>query len=109
MRNEVMQLLARARRCRRTDFATPVVADVEEARALMARVAAELSRAPDQERLLCLAALREIQTVLDARTERLKQEMAVAADQMATARQGSQACLSYGAAAGLSGNKRPLH
>jgi len=98
----IRELRARARRCRDTAFATPIVSSLDEAEALVRAITDQLATASPDEALLCLASLNEIQAALDARVARLHAEMAEARRQLDASRQGVQACVSYGLAASLS-------
>ena len=98
---EIHQLRTRAERCRRSQYAVPVVASVDEARELARRIAGQLAAASDREALLCLALLQDIETVLARRLTALHAEMAAARQELAAVREGASACRSYGQAASL--------
>jgi hypothetical protein len=98
VRGEIRELLARARRARREDHAVPIVASPEEAARLAAGIAAQLAGASPEEKLLCLAALEEIDAALETSTARARAGMAETARQLADARRGAAACLGYAAA-----------
>lgn len=103
MRGEIRELLARARRSRREGYAAPVVESLEDAERLVAAITAQIARATPDERLLCLAALGEIDAALTASTAHAQAEMTATARQLAEARKGSAACRSYAAAGGGGG------
>lgn len=102
---EIQKLRVRARRSRGSGFDQPIVSDVADAEALARGIAEQLATASPEEALLCLATLCEVQAVLEARLAKLEAEMADTRRQLAGARSGAKACLSYGAAAGRSGGR----
>jgi len=99
---EIQKLRVQARRSRAARFATPVVATVAEAEALALAIADQLADASPEEALLCLASLQEILAALEARLTLLQGEMDDTRRQLDRGREGARACVSYGAAAGLS-------
>jgi hypothetical protein len=91
----IERLRLRAERARRFGGELPVVATVEEARALARGVAEGLAAASDQDRLLLLSSLHEVQTVLAARLLRLDAEMADGRERIAAVNRGLSAHTSY--------------
>ena len=96
----VRELQLRADRSRRAGYAEPVVATVEEARALAARVADQVACLPDHQRLLVLAHLDDVCGIIQARLEKLQSEIVEGRQQIAAANDGGAACASYAASRG---------
>lgn len=96
----VVELRARAERCRSSTYAVPVVATVEEARQLAQQIADQLDGLSGREALLCLASLHDVQAVLASRVARLQGEMASTRCELRVVSESVRACRSYGARAG---------
>jgi hypothetical protein len=96
----LQQLRLRAERARRSNYTTPVVSSVEEAHELARMVAGQLAALAPPERLLFLADLEDVCTVVQSRLGALDSEIAETRRTFAAARSGSSACVQY-AAAGL--------
>lgn len=95
----VVELRARAERCRTSTFTVPVVATVDEARQLAREVADQLAGLSGREALLCLASLQDVQAVLATRVARLQDEMASTRRELRLVTDAGRACRSYGQAA----------
>jgi hypothetical protein len=91
----IERLRLRAERARRVGGELPVVATVEEARALARGVAEGLAAASDQDRLLLLSSLHEVQTALSARLSRLEVEMGEGRERIAAVNRGLSAHAGY--------------
>jgi hypothetical protein len=91
----IERLRLRAERARRVGGELPVVATVEEARALARGVAEGLAAASDQDRLLLLSSLHEVQTALSARLSRLEIEMGEGRERIAAVNRGLSAHAGY--------------
>jgi hypothetical protein len=98
---EIFELRTRAERSRRSQYATPVVATVAEAREMAQQIAGQLAAVSDREALLCLAFLQDIDKHLARRLDRLNADMAAARAELGKVREGAGACREYGVAAGL--------
>src|SRR5690242_16324199 len=92
----VVELRARAERCRTSTFTVPVVASVDEARELAKQIADQLAGLSGREALLCLASLHDVQAVLSTRVARLQAEMASTQRELRLVADASRACRSYG-------------
>jgi hypothetical protein len=103
----VVELRARAERCRTSTFATPVVSTVDEARQLAWQIADQLVGLSGREALLYLSSLHDVDAVLAARVSRLQGEMASARHQLRLVGEAGRACRSYGVAAGSLRPHRP--
>lgn len=96
----VVELRARAERCRSSTFTVPVVATVDEARRLAQQIADQLAGLSGREALLCLASLHDVQAVLATRVSRLQDEMASTQRELRLVSDAGRACRSYGQTAG---------
>lgn len=91
----IERLRLRAEHARRVGGDAPLVATVEEARALARGVAEGLAAAPEADRLLLLSSLHEVQAALDARLSRLDADMAEGRLRIAAVNRGLSAHRSY--------------
>ena len=91
----IERLRLRAERARRFGGELPVVATVEEARALARGVAEGLAAASGQDRLLLLSGLHEVQAALAGRLSRLDAEMTDGRERIAAVNRGLSAHASY--------------
>lgn len=98
----VVELRARAERCRTSTFAVPVVTTVDEARELARELADQLAGLSGREALLCLASLHDVQAVLATRVARLQDEMASTRRELRLVSEAGRVCRSYGQTAGQS-------
>lgn len=96
----VVELRARAERCRTSTFTVPVVSTVDEARQLARQIADQLAGLSGREALVCLASLQDVQAVLATRLARLHEEMADARRELRLVSDAGHACRSYGRTAG---------
>ena len=91
----IERLRLRAERSRRVGGEAPLVATVEEARALARGVAEGLAAAPEADRLLLLASLHEVQAALGARLSRLDAEMGEGRERIGAVNRGLSAHTRY--------------
>lgn len=91
----IERLRLRAERSRRAGAEAPLVATVEEARALARGVAEGLAAAPEADRLLLLASLHEVQAALGARLSRLDAEMGEGRERIGAVNRGLSAHAGY--------------
>ncbi|RAK59599.1 hypothetical protein DJ021_07180 [Phenylobacterium hankyongense] len=94
----LQHLRLRAERARRSNYTTPVVASVEEAHELARMVADQLAALAPPQRVLFLADLEDVCTVVQSRLGALESEIAETRRTFAAARAGSNACVQYAAA-----------
>jgi hypothetical protein len=95
----IVELRARAERCRSSTFTVPVVATIDEARQLAREISDQLAALSGREALLCLASLHDVQAVLTTRVARLHDEMASTRRELRIVAEAGRACRSYGQAA----------
>ena len=91
----IERLRLRAERSRRHGADAPLVATVEEARALARSVAEGLAAASDHDRLLLLSSLHEVQAALSSRLSRLDGEIGEARERIAAVNRGLSAHAGY--------------
>jgi hypothetical protein len=92
---ELIRYIRKARASRYANFRLPIITSPEEAKAIAAKVGAELVSLPANEKLSLLSDLQVLSDALEGRIQRLDEEMAEARLKLQQVRFSRRVCRSY--------------
>jgi ABC-type Zn2+ transport system substrate-binding protein/surface adhesin len=92
---ELIRYIRKARASRHANFRLPIVTSPEEAKAIAAKVGAELAALPPNEKLSLLSDLQVLSDALEGRIRRLDEDMAETRLKLQQVRLSRRVCRSY--------------